>query len=239
MVNAKPDGDYFDAPSNPPIRSSNTRPTRVRANGSDRVDNNRLVYNQKRPVGGVVKRIFDISVSIIASVVILPIILFLWCLVKLTSKGPGIFTQERGGLNGKPFKIYKLRSMTGEYNANGELLTSTAYVTKIGRFLRATSFDELPQFLNVLKGDMSLVGPRPHMVEHDTLLSNVAPDYECRFASRPGITGLAQVSGSRGAMHSEEDMRVRTKLDVHYVQHWTFVGDIKILIRTLGVEAGT
>ena len=154
-------------------------------------------------------------------------------LILLDSKGSVIFKQKRNGLNGKEFDCYKFRTMrTTDTNSIIETKRNDDRVTKIGKFLRKTSLDEIPQFLNVLKGDMSIVGPRPHMIVQDTYYKEVIKKYYLRHYVKPGITGLAQISGYRGAIDSNEDMEKRISADVFYVRNWSLFFDIKIIIQT-------
>jgi exopolysaccharide biosynthesis polyprenyl glycosylphosphotransferase len=179
------------------------------------------------------KRIFDIFVSTILIVVSSPIMLFLYVLIPLTSIGPALFLQERIGLNGKPYFVYKFRSM--ENNAEkdtGPILAidNDPRVTPIGRLIRATRLDELPQLFNVLQGDMSMVGPRPERDHFVKQFKNNIPEYEQRLDVKPGITGLAQVLANYTT--SVED---KLHYDLMYIRHYSVVLDIKILLQTLRV----
>lgn len=171
------------------------------------------------------KRLFDIAGSIVGLVLFaLPIaILIIWVRIKLGS--PVFFTQIRPGLHGRPFQMVKLRTMTDQHGADGELLPDAERLTPFGRWLRATSLDELPELWNVLKGDMSLVGPRPLLMEY---VPRYSPEQARRHEVRPGITGWAQVNG-RNALSWED----KFKLDVWYVDHQSLWLDIKILAMTL------
>ncbi|NCU65132.1 sugar transferase [Acidovorax sp. 210-6] len=171
------------------------------------------------------KRLFDIVVSACALLVLaLPLWVLMWQ-VRRKLGSPVFFTQVRPGLHGKPFKMVKFRSMTSERGPDGELLPDAVRLTPFGRFLRSTSLDELPELWNVLKGDMSLVGPRPLLVEYLPLYS---PEQARRHEVRPGITGWAQVNG-RNAIGWED----KFKLDVWYVDHSSLWLDIKILWLTV------
>jgi len=155
-------------------------------------------------------------------------------LILLDSKGAVIFKQKRNGLNGKEFDCYKFRTMkTTPTNSIIETKRNDTRVTTIGKFLRKTSLDEIPQFINVLKGDMSIVGPRPHMIVQDTYYKEVIEKYYLRHYVKPGITGLAQISGYRGAIDSNEDMEKRISADVFYVRNWSIFLDLKIIIQTV------
>ena len=154
--------------------------------------------------------------------------------IKLSSPGPVYFKQERTGYRGKSFLCYKFRTM--RVNATADINQATKNdprKTRVGDFLRRTSIDELPQFINVLKGDMSVVGPRPHMLKHTEDYSLIVDRYMVRHAVKPGITGLAQVKGYRGATDELWKMEKRVEFDVYYIENWTIFLDIKIIIRTI------
>ena len=172
------------------------------------------------------KRAFDLVVSAVSLILLSPCILIVAILVRLKLGAPILFTQSRPGKNDRVFEIFKFRSMTSETDQHGNLLPDETRLTKFGRFMRATSLDELPGLVNVLKGDMSLVGPRPLLVEY-------LPRYNARQKRRhevkPGITGWAQVNG-RNAVSWEE----RFELDVWYVENQSFLLDLKILVMTVG-----
>ena len=183
-----------------------------------------------------VKRALDVTFSLIGTAVSSPILLAVAAAVKLDSKGPVIFKQERLGKDGKVFEMYKFRSMcvgaehmgTGQYSYKGD-----SRVTRVGKIIRATSLDELPQFINVLKGDMSLVGPRPHMLAHTDYYSELISEYMIRHYVKPGITGWAQTHGERGETKTVEDMRRRVEKDIWYIEHWSFWLDIQIMFKTI------
>jgi lipopolysaccharide/colanic/teichoic acid biosynthesis glycosyltransferase len=172
-------------------------------------------------------------------IVLLPLFAVLAVAVRLNSPGPVIFKQWRHGWNNSQFKIWKFRTMTweGELRGNGLIQTKREdpRVTRVGKFLRQSSLDELPQLFNVLRGEMSLVGPRPHMVvmrTEDLLGEDIIAEYSHRHRVKPGITGWAQVNGMRGATHRVEQMRKRVELDLYYIENWSIVFDIKILLMT-------
>ena len=182
-----------------------------------------------------IKRIFDIFFSLFVCVFVLswlwPI---LWFFVKFESKGPLLFKQGREGIKGKEFTCYKFRSMTLNKDADKVHATKNdARVTKVGAFLRKTSMDELPQFINVLFGDMSVVGPRPHLESLSLEYQKDVDDYLKRHIVKPGITGLAQVSGYRGEIKKAADIKNRVRLDIFYIENWSFFLDIKIIIKTV------
>ena len=182
-----------------------------------------------------VKRLFDILFSIFVCVFILSWLMpILWVLVKLESKGPLVFKQGREGINGKEFICYKFRSMRANNLPGREHVTiNDKRVTRVGSFLRKTSMDELPQFLNVLFGDMSVVGPRPHLESLSLEYQKDVDEYLKRHVVKPGITGLAQVSGYRGEIQRKSDIKNRIRLDIFYIENWSFLLDIKIIIKTI------
>ncbi|MEM5371896.1 undecaprenyl-phosphate glucose phosphotransferase [Paraburkholderia azotifigens] len=184
----------------------------------------------------VPKEIFDRVFAFVVLVAISPILLAIAIAVKLSSPGSVFFRQHRKGMNGDVFSIYKFRTMYQGADKPGTVVQARkgdARVTRVGRFLRSTSLDELPQFLNVLKGEMSVVGPRPHAVEHDEYYKNVVQHYMFRYRIKPGITGWAQVNGYRGETAEIEKMEARVKSDLYYIQHWSFWMDMKIIFLTL------
>jgi sugar transferase EpsL len=173
----------------------------------------------------MVKRLFDLLSSIFALFLLSPLLLISLVLVRLLIGVPVLFTQVRPGRDGKPFKLYKFRTMTNECDINGNLLPDAKRLTWFGRFLRSTSLDELPELWNVLKGDMSVVGPRPLLMQY---LNRYTPEQARRHEMKPGITGWAQVNG-RNAITWEE----KFKLDVWYVDNWSLWLDIKIIWITI------
>lgn len=181
------------------------------------------------------KRLFDIVFSTLVIVFILswltPLMILL---IKLESKGPAFFKQERSGKNNRTFRCYKFRSMKPNNYAD-QIQTSKkdARITKIGAFMRKTSIDELPQFFNVLFGNMSIVGPRPHMLLHTKEYGVSVDSYMVRHFAKPGITGWAQVTGFRGETKTLEAMEKRVECDVWYLENWTFLLDIKIIFLTV------
>lgn len=180
------------------------------------------------------KRAFDIVFSILVIVFILSwLVPILAILIKLESKGSVFFKQGRPGLNEQEFLCYKFRSMQINKTTEKEASKNDPRVTNIGRFLRKTSIDELPQFWNVLLGDMSVVGPRPHLWSQNKAYGNRIKKYMVRHYVKPGITGLAQVRGYRGEIETDEDMVNRIKYDVFYIENWSFLLDIKIIFQTV------
>jgi len=186
------------------------------------------------PITKTFKRIFDIVFSLSVIVFLLSwLVPLLALLIKLESKGPVFFKQGRPGLDEEEFFCYKFRSMQMNHTTEKEASKNDPRVTKIGRFLRKTSLDELPQFFNVLLGDMSVVGPRPHLWSQNRVYGNRVKKYMVRHYVKPGITGLAQVKGFRGEIETDEDMINRIKLDVFYIENWSFILDIKIIFQTV------
>lgn len=185
-------------------------------------------------VRGLAKEAFDRAFALCALVGLSPVMLTVACLVKLTSRGPVLFTQPRLGVDGKVFHVYKFRTMTvhQEHGVVTQATRNDARITRIGGFLRRTSLDELPQFLNVLRGDMSVVGPRPHALEHNELYKDLVQRYMMRHRVKPGITGWAQVNGLRGQTDTLRKMSDRIEHDIYYIQHWTFRMDLLIIART-------
>jgi len=186
-------------------------------------------------VSGLTKRLEDILLSAVILAVIAVPMACIALAIKLTSRGPVIFRQRRYGLNGKEFEIWKFRTMT-VMEDGGAFVQAThkdPRITTLGRFLRATSLDELPQFINVLQGDMSIVGPRPHPVALDEQHRSLIPRYVLRHKIRPGITGLAQVNGFRGETDTLEKMQKRIENDIQYIDQWSLMLDLKIILLTL------
>jgi putative colanic acid biosysnthesis UDP-glucose lipid carrier transferase len=184
---------------------------------------------------GAVKRISDILMSATLLVALLPLMILIALAIKLTSKGSVIFRQRRYGLDGEQITVYKFRSM--RVSEDGEQITQATQddprITAVGRILRRYSLDELPQLFNVLQGRMSMVGPRPHAVAHNEQYRGLIKGYMLRHKVRPGITGLAQVSGYRGETKDIEDMRTRIEYDLDYLRHWSLGLDLSILFKTI------
>jgi sugar transferase EpsL len=170
------------------------------------------------------KRLFDLLVTLLGLVIALPILLVVAFLVRIYLGRPVIFAQKRPGFKGQPFWIYKLRTMTEAHDKDGHLLPDAQRLTRLGRFLRSSSLDELPELLNLLRGEMSLVGPRPLLMQY---LERYSPEQARRHDVLPGITGWAQVNGRNALTWAD-----KFKLDVWYVDHWSFWLDIKILFLT-------
>jgi putative colanic acid biosynthesis UDP-glucose lipid carrier transferase len=185
------------------------------------------------------KRMFDIFVSGLALAILSPLLLLLALGVKLTSRGPVLFRQVRTGLDGVPFVIWKFRTMTVYEHGTSvvQARRDDHRLTPIGNFLRRSSLDELPQFVNVFHGDMSIVGPRPHAIAHDMHYGGMIPTYSERFRVRPGITGLAQCNGARGPTETLDKMKRRVRFDLVYVEGWNWGMEIKIIFKTIQVLA--
>jgi len=186
------------------------------------------------------KRAFDIAMSFCALMVFLPLLLTIAMLVRLESRGPALFRQRRTGLHGKVFTVFKFRTMTVAEDGDTvrQATIGDARVTALGAILRKLSLDELPQLLNVLRGDMSLIGPRPHAVAHDEAWSKHVAGYERRFRARPGLTGYAAVCGFRGEVKELQAIIDRVDSDNEYIDTWTFALDMKIVWRTLPLIFG-
>lgn len=184
---------------------------------------------------GWVKRIEDFFLSSILLIVLSPILLLIAIAIKVDSKGPVFFKQKRHGFNNQVFEVFKFRSMKPVDYSNTEVKQATRNdprVTRVGKFLRRSSLDELPQLFNVLVGHMSIVGPRPHAVQHNLYYSAIISEYYARHNVRPGITGWAQVNGLRGETDTEDKMRRRVEYDLHYIENWSPFLDLKILVMT-------
>ena len=182
-----------------------------------------------------IKRLFDILFSgLVITLLLSWLIPIIAILIRWESKGPIFFKQKRDGLNGEAFGCYKFRSMKINMQANQIQATKQdTRITKIGAFMRKTSIDELPQFINVLFGSMSVVGPRPHMLQHTQEYSKSVDKYMVRHFVKPGITGLAQVKGYRGEIKNMSDINNRVKLDVFYLENWSLILDIRIVLQTV------
>jgi putative colanic acid biosysnthesis UDP-glucose lipid carrier transferase len=188
-------------------------------------------------VDSVVKNVSDFVFATLILILLSPIMLGIALAVKLTSPGPAIFKQRRYGLNGEEIIVYKYRSMTVSEDGKNvvQATKNDQRITRIGNFLRRTSLDELPQFINVLQGRMSIVGPRPHAVAHNELYRKLIKGYMLRHKVKPGITGWAQVNGLRGETEVLEKMQARIERDLEYLQNWSIWFDTWIIIRTVWV----
>lgn len=185
--------------------------------------------------GAIIKRAEDLIFGTIITLLISPLMLIIAIGIKLTSRGPVIFKQDRYGLSGQKITVYKFRSMRVMENADvvTQATKQDPRVTRFGSFLRRKSLDELPQFINVLQGRMSIVGPRPHAIAHNEEYRKIVDNYMIRYKVKPGITGLAQVSGYRGEVDTLDKMEKRVQYDIEYIQNWSLWLDIKIILKTM------
>jgi Undecaprenyl-phosphate glucose phosphotransferase len=182
-----------------------------------------------------VKRAIDIFVAAMAIIFLIPLFLIIALSIKLDSRGPIIFKQWRRGFNGRPFQILKFRTMSVLEDGDDvvQARPNDSRVTRVGNWLRRSSFDELPQFINVLQGSMSIVGPRPHAMAHDNEFDKFVRNYAYRHHVKPGMTGWAQVNGYRGQTRTIGDIEHRVKLDLWYIDNWNLAGDLRIMFMTL------
>ena len=182
-----------------------------------------------------VKRVFDVVFALLVTLLLLSwLVPLIAAIIKLDSKGPVFFKQLRTGKDGVPFYCFKFRSMYTNADAdNKQASRNDSRITKIGAFMRKTSIDELPQFINVLRGEMSVVGPRPHMLQHTEEYSIAINNFMVRHTVAPGITGLAQITGYRGETKETDAMVKRVNADIHYLQNWSFSLDMKIVCLTV------
>lgn len=188
-------------------------------------------------VNATIKRASDVFLSLLILLLILPLMLMIAIGIKLSSPGPVLFKQRRYGLDGQEILVYKFRSMT-VMEDSGQVTQATRNdprITPFGRFLRKTSLDELPQFINVLQGHMSIVGPRPHAISHNELYRSLIKGYMVRHKVKPGITGWAQVKGFRGETDTVEKMQARIDCDLDYLRNWSLFLDLLIIFRTISV----
>lgn len=195
-----------------------------------------LTTSPMEGVGRVIKAIEDRIIATLILILITPVLITIATLVKLTSKGPIIYKQKRHGWDGKEITIYKFRSMRVHQEDQGKVTQAQkndSRFTPIGGFLRRSSLDELPQFINVLQGRMSIVGPRPHAIEHNEYYKEIVEDYMLRHKVKPGITGWAQVNGWRGETDTPEKMIRRVEHDLTYIDNWSLWLDLKIIVLTI------
>jgi putative colanic acid biosynthesis UDP-glucose lipid carrier transferase len=187
-----------------------------------------------RTAGLVTKRVFDVLLSSLIILLIFPWLFpIVFIAILLDSKGGIFFVQKRNGLNNEVFRCFKFRTMVVNDDADLVAAGENDYrITRIGNFLRVSGIDELPQLINVLLGDMSLVGPRPHMIHDNLRFEKIAENYNCRNLVKPGITGLAQVNGYKGNIAGAQDIKMRTLLDLQYVRSRNLALDIKIITAT-------
>jgi putative colanic acid biosynthesis UDP-glucose lipid carrier transferase len=187
------------------------------------------------PLNRLLKRVLDLAVAVPVVCLILPFTsLVVWLLQRIYSPGPLFFAQQRNGMLGRPFRIYKYRTMHVVNDDESRQATKNdSRIFPAGAWLRKLSIDELPQFINVLLGDMSIVGPRPHMPAHDEMFTKIMRSYMIRRFIRPGITGWAQVRGFRGEIHTEKDVQDRVSADIYYLENWSFSLDCLIILKTI------
>ncbi|WP_045122554.1 undecaprenyl-phosphate glucose phosphotransferase [Pseudomonas fluorescens] len=186
-----------------------------------------------RPTAALSKSLLEKGVALLAIILLSPVLLFIALAVKINSPGPVFFKQDRHGWNGKVIQVWKFRSM--RVHDDREVVQASrndTRITAVGRFIRRTSLDELPQLFNVLQGQMALVGPRPHAVAHNNYYSGKILAYMARHRIKPGITGLAQISGCRGETDTIDKMQRRVEMDLHYINNWSLWLDLKILVKT-------
>jgi len=199
------------------------------------VNSVRLLSAPLNDAGHLLKRSFDVAAAGCGLLLLFPVLLAIAAIIRMTSPGPALFRQERRGFNGRNFYIFKFRSMRvmEDGRAMRQAQKNDPRITPIGQFIRRTSIDELPQLLNVLRGDMSLVGPRPHAISHDDELSGKFDLYAQRQRIKPGITGWAQVNGFRGDTSTQDKIEARTLHDLYYAENWSLLLDIWIVLLTV------
>ena len=198
-----------------------------------------LINISEKPLAGwnwIVKAIEDRVLAALILILILPVMAAVAVAIKATSRGPVLFRQKRYGFNNEIIEVFKFRSMYVDQGQNGPVVDQATRhdprITRVGRFIRRTSLDELPQFLNVLAGDMSIVGPRPHAVAHNEQYARLIDEYLARHKVRPGITGWAQVNGLRGETDTLAKMEARVQYDLYYIENWSLLFDLKIILAT-------
>lgn len=190
-----------------------------------------LALIKSRPV----KRLIDLGGALLVFVIFSPLLAVIAVAIYIEDGGPIFFIQSRAGLNGEPFRIIKFRTMYVSSSDTHQATSSDPRITRVGRYLRRWSFDELPQVFNVIRGEMSLVGPRPHPIWLDEIWLPELPDYQKRYSVKPGITGLAQVNGCRGETAEPKAMHSRLLYDLRYVNHCSITVDLIILMRTIAL----
>jgi len=194
----------------------------------------RILQSPLSHLSRAVKRAFDVVTAVAALILLSPLLIVVSLAIKLDSRGPVLFRQTRHGYNNEPIRVLKFRSMT-VMEDGGNFTPVTRHdprVTRLGRFLRRTNIDELPQLFNVLVGDMSIVGPRPHATAQNESFAKLISSFSRRHNVKPGITGWAQVNGFRGDTDTLEKMQRRVEHDLYYIDHWSFLFDLRIIILT-------
>ncbi len=186
------------------------------------------------PLNRISKRALDIAIALPAVLFVLPpLALFVAICHRLQAPGPLFFRQTRAGIQNRKFEIFKFRTMKVENpDAARQATENDERIFPLGRLLRKTSIDEIPQFLNVLRGEMSIVGPRPHMIEHNAQFARIMASYHVRAFVKPGVTGLAQVRGFRGEARTPEDIQKRVACDLEYIEHWSLTLDLLLITQT-------
>jgi lipopolysaccharide/colanic/teichoic acid biosynthesis glycosyltransferase len=195
----------------------------------------RVIHHRlENPLNRNLKRAIDLVLSSLSALILFPLVFPLTALlIKLSSKGPVFFLQKRTGLNGKTFTCIKFRTMVVNKDADRlEVQAGDKRITRVGRFLRKYYIDEFPQLINVVRGEMSLVGPRPLMLRHTVLYSRIIKNYPERHKVKPGLTGLAQMRGYHGIIATKRDLFLRTASDIEYITNWTVKGDLYIFFAT-------
>lgn len=190
-----------------------------------------LAANNRSTVQSLLKGALDRSVALVSLVLLAPFFAVVALAIRIESRGPVFFRQPRGGQNGRAFYIFKFRSMAVDASIQ-QATRNDPRVTRVGAFIRKTSIDELPQLINILRGDMSFVGPRPHAIAHDDAYASQVPEYSKRYLVKPGLTGWAQINRARGETETVDKMARRVHLDIEYIRNWTFWLDLRILVLT-------
>lgn len=222
-----------------PLVASDITLAAIKTDAAMAIDVPRRNAMAEKPIQMALKRMLDIVISATALITLAPLLLLITALIRYDSKGPALFTQARWGKDGKVIKIFKFRSMYIDLcdpSGVAQTLANDPRVTRLGAVLRKTNIDELPQLINVLKGDMSLVGPRCHaigMLAVGQLYEDLVPEYHQRHAVRPGLTGLAQMHGFRGPTDTEYKARTRVAYDLQYISNFSLLLDLRIMVGTL------
>ncbi len=195
----------------------------------------RVFQSPLSPFDRAIKRAFDVAAAIAGLILLSPLFVIVSLAIKLDSRGPVLFRQTRHGYNNEPIRVLKFRSMTVMEDGDNfrQVIRNDPRVTRLGRILRRTNIDELPQLFNVLVGDMSIVGPRPHATAHNNLFAELISSFTRRHNVKPGITGWAQANGYRGETDTFEKMQRRVEYDLYYIDNWSLFLDLKIIVMTL------
>jgi exopolysaccharide biosynthesis polyprenyl glycosylphosphotransferase len=195
----------------------------------------RVFQSPLSPFDRAIKRAFDVAAAIAGLILLSPLFVIVSLAIKLDSRGPVLFRQTRHGYNNEPIRVLKFRSMTVMEDGDNfrQVIRSDPRVTRLGRILRRTNIDELPQLFNVLVGDMSIVGPRPHATAHNNSFAELISSFTRRHNVKPGITGWAQANGCRGETDTFEKMQRRVEHDLYYIDNWSLFLDLRIIVMTL------